>query len=193
MNQLVTLSDGSSVNLNDGSSIKFNSGIFTNTRKIHLVGEGLFKVTKGEKFTVFSKNGKVEVLGTEFNVRAWGDKLKVECYEGIVRVTKLSQSFTLTQGESVILERGKGSIKVPISNNQPDWANGISTYQDESISEVFNEISRQFDIKIDLKNTNQKFTGQFTHDDLNAALESVCLPLGLEFDVNQEKKITTVK
>lgn len=192
-NELIALSDGASAILNDGSSIKYKTGLFSKKRKVHLEGEALFKVTKGEKFSVISSNGNVEVLGTQFNVRTWGEKLKVECYEGQVRISNKSQSLILARNESVILEEGINSNKEVIINGQPDWMNGYSQHKDEPISEVFKELERQYDIEIVMGKIEKKFTGRFTHENLNAALESICLPLELEFNIDQEENIVRVR
>lgn len=67
--------DNSVVTLNAGSSIEYdgsNWGEVEHGRQVKLTGEAMFDVQKGNKFEVITKNGTVEVLGTSFNVRAWG-------------------------------------------------------------------------------------------------------------------------
>jgi len=61
-----------------------------NERIIHLEGEATFKVLKGNSFTVLTPFGKVEVLGTVFTVKAANGLLNVQCSEGKVRVSDLS-------------------------------------------------------------------------------------------------------
>tara|TARA_Y100000385_G_scaffold286794_1_gene349543 strand:- start:4300 stop:5202 length:903 start_codon:yes stop_codon:yes gene_type:complete len=193
MNESITLSDGSSVILNDGSFLKHRSGLLSKQRVVHLKGEGLFEVKKGEKFKVYSTVGDVEVLGTQFNVRTWGDKLTVECYEGQVRVSNKKDFVILEKGESVIMTEGKAPEKQIIINILPDWMNNFSQFQDEPLSDVFAELERQYNFTITQMDINKKFTGQVTHENLTGAMESICIPLGLEFNIDQEQKSIVVR
>ena len=86
-----TLPDQSNIILNDGSRISYQEGKWTEDRTVRLEGEAFFSVQKGSTFKVVTPNGTVEVLGTQFNVRAWGEKLYVECYEGKVKVVSQQQ------------------------------------------------------------------------------------------------------
>ena len=191
-NEMVQLSDGTSVILNDGSSISVRKGIFSNKRKVSLSGEAYFKVTKGEQFTVNSPQGIVQVLGTEFNVRNWGRNLVVECYEGRVRVSKNEQAAILTQGESVMIIDGQLNSKSEIQREEPAWTSGASIFNDEVLEQVFEEVERQYDIQITYQRGDQKFSGQFTHNDLNAALDAICIPLGLTYQISSDQKSVTI-
>ena len=187
-NEIVALSDGTSVILNDGSTLTQMWNPFSKQRAMHLKGEALFKVTKGEKFIVKTEHGNVEVLGTEFNVRTWGNRLAVECYEGKVRVTKSSHNVTLQKGDAVSMIDGVFSSLGNIENVEPKWTNEISAFDDESIRHVFEEMERQFNIDITIGENDKKFTGQFTHSDINAALDAICIPLGLQYEISTDQK-----
>ena len=98
-----SLPDQSLVVLNDGSSIKYVKGTWEEERNILLVGEAFFNVKKGNTFQVQTDKGIIEAVGTKFNVRAWGDKLYVECYEGSVQVINQQQTITLVVNQSCLL------------------------------------------------------------------------------------------
>jgi transmembrane sensor len=53
---------------------------------------------------------------------------------------------------------------------------------------VLEELKRQYSIKLTAKfnGTDQRFTGSFTHSDLNLALKSICNPLHLEYTIEEE-------
>ena len=59
--------------------------------------------------------------------------------------------------------------------------------------QVLLEFERQYDVTIDYKNinTNRLFTGSFTHNNINVALKSITLPMGLTY--NKLDKTITLK
>src|SRR5207247_2369636 len=84
---ILTLADGSKVRLNAASSIKFPTVFSGKQRNVELKGEGYFEVAKNKAkpFIVSTGNQRVEVLGTHFNVNAYGD-------DGVTRTTLLEGS-----------------------------------------------------------------------------------------------------
>lgn len=71
---MVVLPDNSKVWLNGASRIKYNTD-FSDARNVELSGEALFEVTKNPHnlFTVKSKDLRIEVYGTTFNVQSYND------------------------------------------------------------------------------------------------------------------------
>ena len=74
------LPDNSQVTLNSGSEIEYKKANWENDRSLELNGEAYFKVAKGKIFEVNTPLGKVTVLGTQFNVKQWGNRFEVTCY-----------------------------------------------------------------------------------------------------------------
>ena len=180
-----TLPDQSTIVLNDGSSIRYQKGNWEGERVVQLTGEALFSVQKGSSFTVQTVNGTVEVLGTQFNVRAWGNKLHVECYEGKVQVTSHQQETILTPNESVNVVKGTMQEKQLITHQQPLWSTGSSRFYEENINQVFAELERQYNIQVEVPMMNGAFTGVFPHNDLESALKNICLPKQLKYEINE--------
>ncbi|MBQ0740845.1 FecR domain-containing protein, partial [Aquimarina celericrescens] len=81
------LPDGSFVDLNAGSELTHQRFFWSQNREITLQGEGYFKVTSGTNFTVTTSLGKIEVLGTQFNIKEREKLFEVNCYEGRVKVS----------------------------------------------------------------------------------------------------------
>lgn len=187
------LANGSAYWLNDGSSIEYNNNDWQDQRTIELTGEALFHVTKGSPFTVNTKHGSVRVLGTQFNVRAWGENLYVECYEGSVEVTANNEKTILTANEAVNVLQGKVHEPTTISNDAPLWQNATSRFYNEQLQFVFEELQRQYDVKVNATASNRSFSGSFRNDDLDSALRSICKPLGLEFTISTDKKTVTIE
>ncbi|MBT8229675.1 MAG: FecR domain-containing protein [Bacteroidia bacterium] len=186
------LPDDSEILINDGSEIRYNKRKYDSSRNIVLSGEALFKVKKGVPFIVSTENGNVEVLGTSFNVRSRGRQLNVECYEGSVAVRFNNQSGILEPGESISVVKGEMKEKNLIEHIQPQWKEGLSRFYQEDINEVFRELERQYNIKIRLPELDKTFNGVFKHDDLDAALSSICQPMKLEYQLDETKRIVEV-
>lgn len=185
--------DGSEVWLNDGSSIEYDTRAWSTERTIELQGEALFEVSKGSPFTVNTPNGKVTVLGTQFNVRAWGKKLLVECYEGKVQVRSGAQVTVITANESVHVVSGKMRAKQNMSNTGPAWQEGDLRFYEDQLTVVCDELERQYQIAIDLKASDRLFTGNFREGDLDKALRSICMPLGLDYTISPDKKSVVIE
>ena len=180
-NQRVELPDGSTVDLNAGSKLRFSESNWDEERKLQLEGEAFFEVATGQRFTVTTPTGSVEVLGTSFNVRARETGLQVACYTGKVRVVKAGGE------EAGILEPGKGlalgldgSMETfSFQDAAPGWKNGTFSYEGESFSSVADEVERQFGIELVYRGLEDKrFTGDFNKNNLKQALQSITIPYG---------------
>lgn len=187
------LPDQSRVLLNDGSSIKYVKGNWEAERNIQLIGEAFFNVQKGSTFQVQTANGTIEVLGTKFNVRAWGDKLHVECYDGSVKVSNQQQEITLKVNQSVNVVKGQMEEKQSINHEQPLWSNGNSRFYKENINEVLAELERQYAVKVIAPTMKRLFNGTFRHDNLEAALKAICKPMQLTYEIDGTGRIVTIE
>ncbi len=185
--------DGSEVWINSGSHIAYKSSEWSTQRDITLEGEALFHVSKGSPFTVHTDNGSVTVLGTQFNVRAWGENLYVECYEGKVQVQQGDQTTILTANERVSVIGNAMKAKQIMDNTSPTWKNGMSRFYQDKLTIVCDELERQYAIKIDLKAGDRTFSGQFKHDDLDLALQSICKPLNLKYTISNDKNVVVIE
>ncbi len=184
--------DESSVHLNAGSSIEYTKD-WSEERRINLVGEGVFQVQSGKPFIVTTAQGTVTVLGTQFNVRAWGSQFIVECYEGKVQVEVENQKSILTANESVTVASGIMQQKISINYNSPSWEQGTSRFRNESLSAVCQELMRQYAVEVTLEATEREFSGNFPHDNLDKALNSICKPLGLSYSLSQDKRSVVIE
>lgn len=192
-NVYFAFNEGSEVWLNDGSTIKYQSENWDKDRVIDLTGEALFEVSKGTPFIVNTKNGRISVLGTKFNVRSWGEYLYVECYEGKVKVQSANQETVLIANEGVHVIEGDMNKNEKITHNSPFWKDGISRFFNEKLMTVCQELERQFNIKVELKVHNRNFSGNFSHSDLENALNSICKPLGLNYEISSDKKTVIIE
>ena len=181
-----SLPDNSEVVLNSGSEIVYKKWNWKNNRDIQLQGEAYFKVAKGKRFEVQTTLGRVSVLGTQFNVKARKNRFDITCYEGRVKVNYANAQIILTHGESVTFENGK-QLNSSISSLKPEWTDNQMAFNKENIVAVLDEIERQYNITIELKNKdkNALFTGKLPTKDLDVALQIISTAYHLE-----AKKVT---
>jgi transmembrane sensor len=182
------LPDGSEVKLNADSRISLNKKAFPANRNLSLEGEAFFKVTRGSAFNVSTVSGTVKVLGTSFNVYSRAGAFRVSCLTGKVMVTSGNSSLTINPGESAEL-RGKElfSFADQSISKVTGWIDGEFYFNNSPVNLVFDEIERQFNVKFAGRNIKPGFfTGSFTNKDLHEALDIVCIPLGLNYEIGKE-------
>jgi transmembrane sensor len=180
------LPDGSNVTLNAGTTLTFNPYWWRFSRVVKLNGEAYFEVKKGKKFLVQSENGKTEVLGTSFNIFARETTYKVHCFSGKVKVSSPSgKSEILVKNESAELS-GKEMIKsvsTHTNNDASAWIENRFVFTSAPVQEVFDELERQFDIKIITdSNLSDLYTGNFKRgESVEKILNIICKPLNLTY------------
>ncbi|MBU2939412.1 FecR family protein [Lacinutrix sp. C3R15] len=186
--ETVQLPDNSEVILNAGSKLSFNKKTWKNERDLELDGEAFFKVAKGKKFTVHTDAGIVQVLGTQFNVKERENFFEVTCYEGLVSVTYNKETVKLAKGKSFRMLNNNVQFK-DIQATNPSWLQQESSFTNIPLSQVIKELERQYNLQIDATNvdTNQLFTGSFTHSDKDIALQAVTIPLKLSYSITGKK------
>ncbi|MBL4643913.1 MAG: FecR domain-containing protein [Flavobacteriaceae bacterium] len=192
----LVLPDGSEVLLNSKSSVTYKkSDWFNGNRTLELNGEGYFKVKKGSTFSVLSENGKVRVLGTQFNVKTNPSYFEVLCYEGKVQVENKEELAILTKGLSFRKIENKSSEKGTFINEKPNWLDGETSFNNAPLKYVLEELEKQYNIKINSSNIdlNILYTGAFTNINLNLALQTICAPLSIQFTVDSNKVVLSKK
>jgi len=178
--------------MNSESSLTFKKSRFAGQRVLAFKGEGFFNVKKGGSFIITTPNGEVKVLGTSFNVFSRDDLFKVTCSTGKVMVATDNQSVIIEPGESAELINGTlKSFRDERIQYITGWINGEFYFENTPLNLVFNEISRQFNVRfIGKERKNEYFTGSFTNKDLKTALEIVCIPMNLEYEIDRKGEIS---
>ena len=186
--QKVTLPDQSVVTLNAATNLSYHKFRWSASRKVNLSGEALFSVTKGNHFEITTLGKTITVLGTEFNVFSRAAYFEVKCLSGKVAVQIPGKNkLLLTKGQGVrqdILQKSIAAFKV--TNGVSTWIQGDFYYQDADLNLVLDELGRQFNVHIQKGNFNRRYTGFFNKSDLGAALNRICLPMGLTYSVSKD-------
>ncbi|ALJ06492.1 hypothetical protein APS56_15715 [Pseudalgibacter alginicilyticus] len=169
----VKLSDGTQVWLNSESKLKYPvSFVEGETREVELVyGEAYFDVSpsetnKGASFLVNHDQQEIQVLGTEFNIKAYkADKnIYTTLVEGKVAIsTGISQESLLPNQQS-IYNTLNHSLVISEINVKPEisWKDGVFIFESKELKGIMLVLSRWYDMDVVFdteKLENQKFTG----------------------------------
>lgn len=194
----VTLSDGTDIWLNAESSIRYPAGFSGTGRSVELTGEGYFQVAKNssQPFNVSVNNLAIEVLGTEFNLKAYKDEkselpIITTIFEGSVEAKAGNTSKTFVKGQQIEVT-SNGTIKV-IKNPSLDkviaWKNGEFHYKNDKLTTILSELGRWYDVGVQYKRNVQyeRRTGIFPRTEpLDSILKRLSIPAGLNLKLNKD-------
>ncbi|MBA0884971.1 FecR family protein [Flavobacterium undicola] len=175
----VKLADGTEVWLNSDSKLKFPVAFADGrAREVELIyGEAFFDVSpstehKGAKFKVLNKDQEVEVLGTEFNIKAYKDEDKIytTLVEGKVTVSGFNSKKYMVPNQQSIINLKNGNITInPIdAYNEILWTKGIFSFKGKTLKEIMNVMSRWYDVQVVFQNSEiekVKFNGVLSKND----------------------------
>ena len=170
---VVELSDGTKVWLNSESQLKYPvSFINGQSREVELAyGEAYFDVSpsskhKGAKFKVFNQFQEIDVLGTEFNIKAYKGESNVytTLVEGKISVSIDNKNLGLKPNQQLDLDinNNTSAIKTVDVYNEVSWKDGVFSFESKTLEEVMKVFSRWYDIEIVFKNNsikNEEFVG----------------------------------
>ncbi|MBF8150446.1 FecR family protein [Winogradskyella sp. F6397] len=187
--EVLNLPDDSEVILNAKSQLQFDKKDWKKNRNLDLDGEAFFKVTKGKKFTVHTDVGTIQVLGTQFNVKERDNYFEVQCYEGSVQVAYKDKKTILTPGKTFRVVKGEQIVVKDFNSENPAWLVQESSFDNVPLWQVIDELEIQYNMVISAEsvNTSSLYSGSFTHNDKNIALQSVTIPLKLSYKIEGNK------
>ncbi len=166
------LPDSTKVMLADGSTLSYDARDYAgDSRHVDMSGEAFFSVTRNElsPFKVATQNATVEVLGTQFLLDDNGENTELYVESGKVRFSTKdeSASLVLTKGMSAELDsHNRISIAKPTTTNPAAWATGKFVYENTPISEVLNELSHFYGVRLTTTDTTKYLTATFSTTDL---------------------------
>jgi len=183
----LTLPDTSEVILNADSNISYSEKGWDSNRGLSLEGEAYFKVAKGAKFTVHTSQGDISVLGTQFNVKNRNDYFEVTCYEGLVQVTYDGKIVPLPASNTFRILNGVVQNEIT-QLKQPAWVHKKSIFRSIPLKQVLEEVERQYNIAITSSDIDENiiFTGSFSHENLETAIQAIAIPLKLAYTIEGE-------
>ncbi|MCC7525514.1 MAG: FecR domain-containing protein [Chitinophagaceae bacterium] len=167
----IVLADGSKVWLNAASSLRFPTSFSGEKRKVELTGEGYFEVAAdaSKPFMVTANELEVQVLGTHFNVNAYGDEdaVKTTLLEGSVRISKGDASNIIKPGEQAQIKNDdkRKTPKILVQSVDADavtaWKNGRFVFKGDNIQSVMRQLARWYDAEVSYSGniTDEEFVG----------------------------------
>lgn len=159
------LSDSSRVWLNAGSELRYPDVFGKQQRLVYLKGEAYFEVSKnpGRPFIVNIGKTKIEVLGTQFNVKTLGsDACRTTLVEGAVRVKSDEQAAVqLIPGqEAEVSATGKIEVRKVDVRYQTAWKRNQFAFHEQSLYRILKELSEWYDFTFEFENIE---TANFTY------------------------------
>lgn len=172
----LVLQDGTVAWLNGGSKLSYPA-TFGSHREVELEGEAYFEVAPNKKspFTVHTAAVEVEVLGTKFSVKAYGEEAETEVIlaEGAVDFKSKRQPeapIRMKPSEQVIYNKVSGKIttrQVPVAQASL-WTTGSHFFNELTFHQIAKILEKSFDVVFifrDEKKRDLIFYGDFRNDD----------------------------
>ena len=174
MHQMLTLSDGTKLHVNSGTRVIYPSDFTEDKREIFVSGELFAEVAKNpdKPFIISAGDVHVQVLGTKFNLRAYGniETVEVALVEGSVLFkTPAHPNEILKKGEMIQYNRTSQKIvrdtflatmyKCPAKNEGFYFSN-------LPLSDIVKELEYYFDTRIiilDQKLGDSSYIAYFTN------------------------------
>lgn len=149
----ITLNDGTEVWLNASSRLSFPTRFTDSRREVTLDGEAYFKVApdKQHPFVVIAGKVETEVLGTEFNVKAYPDAdFHVTLVRGSVKVhlPQTGGEALLHPGNDITCTADSYFIQQVDISYYTQWMEGYFYYDDVLLTDILRDLGRWYNVTI---------------------------------------------
>ena len=201
----VKLNDGTMVHINSGSSLKYPIDFVEGAdRKVFLKGEAYFDVAedKNHPFIVNAVEVDVRVLGTQFNISAYGEdnQLNTVLVEGSVRIYESdkmdgeSNTVILSPGKMATWNKKRKSInvnKVDV-NNYIGWVAGELVFVNTPFSQIIKKLERNYNVEIINNNLildTQLYDATFDIETIEEVLNTFNKSYAIKYTISDNKII----
>lgn len=183
------LADGSKVVLNAATTLKYPTSFKSGKREVFLDGEAFFEVAKDKEkpFVVRLKKQNITVLGTSFNVKAYGNtsysvttllsgRVSLEAFND---KGETMSNMLLKPNQKALSDNQTGSVALydVDASMANSWMRGEYKFKDEVLSSIIKSLENYYDVKIHLENPDWghiKYTGTFSlSQDVRDALDII--------------------
>jgi transmembrane sensor len=165
----IKLPDGTMVWLNASSSMTYPVRFTGAERLVEITGEAYFEVAHNAQkpFIVKSRQQRIEVLGTHFNVMAYGDEIetKTTLLEGSVKVMSPKKQLLLKPGQQSSVSVNGASLEEDVDiDGVVAWKNGKILLNDMSIQHIMRSLSRWYNFEVEYQGNaiTTTFGGSFS-------------------------------
>lgn len=189
------LPDGSKVILNQHSSVSYQSDFGKESRSLKLQGEAFFdvKADKEHPFVIDVRDGKVEVVGTSFNVRAYDSLQETEVIVQTGRVkfsaSEVKNELMLSPGQKGVFSKEKNVLSIAENKdvNFLSWETRKLSFTDASFTEVIRTLERVYGVTITLPANipaSCALTASFDHQSLDSVFKVLQSTWSLEYRID---------
>jgi ferric-dicitrate binding protein FerR (iron transport regulator) len=143
---------------------------------------------------VETREMKVEVLGTSFEINTYGDRGEISAtlVSGAVHVSAEGNSVIMSPNQQLIYDLNKGVMKL----NKVDalrhvrWKDGVLVINNERFDDLVWKLERWYGVSI-INRTglkfNQLFSGEFDREDIQHAIKTICVNLNISYIIEKEE------
>lgn len=199
----LTLADGTHVWLNSRSTLKFPTQFGSKNRNVELDGEGYFTVTKDPSapFIVKTNQYDIEVLGTEFNVKAYKQSacFETSLLKGSVEISspRISRKVRLKPNEVILTQNNQVKIKQISDYNYFKWRDGLFCFENETVESLIEKLQLYYDVTIEVHRPTllkHRYSGKFRiKDGIEHVLKVLQLKHKFTYTKNEEKNLIIIK
>lgn len=163
----ITLPDGTHIWLNSGSQLSYPSKFKAGSREVYLSGEAFFdvKANPDQPFYVITRDIRIKVLGTRFNVSAYVEDNTVETVlvKGKVTAGKnklFAATIDLIPGERLKYDKSNTNLTKDKVDVQlyTSWVDGYLVFKNVPIVEIFKRLRRFYNQDISFEEGLDKIT-----------------------------------
>lgn len=193
----LTLADGTSVWLNARSTLRFPERFTGGKRVVELDGEGFFAVEHDATtpFVVETPHYDVQVLGTEFNVKAYGESplFETALLRGSVEISApdKGEALRLKPDEMATAAGGALQVHAITDHNYFKWREGLFCFENETVEHLIEKLQLYYDVRIRVENRSllqYPYSGKFRiKDGVEHVLRVLQLKHKFTYVKNEEK------
>ncbi|MCF0065010.1 FecR domain-containing protein [Dyadobacter chenwenxiniae] len=199
----ITLVDGTKIWLNSGSRLVYPARFDEDTREVYLEGQAYFSVSHAAEnpFYVHTKNMKVQVLGTEFDVSAYDDDqfTAAVLVKGSIALTANQKSLLgakerkLTPSKMAVYNPEKDSLKITDVDIESyiSWKDGFLILKNAPLADILKKLSRYYRAEILVGSADAKhitFSGRLDlQDDLAMVLDAIAVSTSLTYQQTERR------
>jgi len=195
----ITLPDESKVWLNAESSLRFPTSFTNKERSVQLTGEAYFEVAQNKDQPFLVKAGQTEtrVLGTHFNIMAYGDEnaIRTTLLEGSVQMGQGNQRSLLRPGEQGEFDTRGSGIRTKTVNTRAAiaWKEGYYYFDRTPVQSVMRQIARWYNVEIVYQGAipRDEIVGRIPRTAYVSEVLHIMELIGIHFKI-EEHKITVL-
>ena len=197
----IILADGTHIRLNSGSKLTYPSKFKTDSREVYLSGEAFFDVKSNpdQPFYVITKDIKIKVTGTRFNVSSYDEDNTTQTVLVKGRITAgknklFAKSMDLFPGERLTytksneaLFRDKVDVKLYVS-----WVDGYLIFENVAISDIHRKLERYYNQPVTTVEGDEKmtFSGKLDlKNNIKDVLENISFATSAKHERNEPSTI----